>query len=289
MATDKELLPDADDKGMFDAALNDAPVETPEVAEPEPSSEERPRDEHGRFKPKEAEQPQAEASPQQAEEKPVEKPAEAKPETTDAIPAWRLREEAEARRAAEDRFQQTQRQLQALQRQLAQQRPPEKLPDLMESPDAFVQTLERRLTTQIEQRYIRASLSRAGRSYGEEFQKAWGAFDSSGDEHLLERVKASDDPGEEIMAWYRERETLREIGSDPKAYRQRLLDEAMKDPEFRKRAMEAWRGEANGNGQTRPAPIVQLPSLSQAPGGGGNIDTQPTTDAELFQYATARR
>src|SRR5687767_7232752 len=100
-----------DDKELFNAATSDevATVETPADT---PETVDQPRDEHGRFAPK-ASEPEAEQVTPQPE------PA-AQPEPQEAqVPSWRLREEREAREAAESRYREAQahfqRQMQELQ------------------------------------------------------------------------------------------------------------------------------------------------------------------------------
>jgi hypothetical protein len=64
------------------------------------------------------------------------------------------------------------------------------------------------------------------------------------DPALKARMQSSRDPGETLIEWHREQKTRQEIGGDLTAYKQRLRDEALKDPEFRKQAMEAWQADA---------------------------------------------
>jgi hypothetical protein len=301
MAGDEELL-SVDDKDVFAAALSDTPPAEPEQPSEEPKPEgERPRDEQGRFLPKaaDAETPQQPAP--QAEQPQAAEPAGERPPAEDAIPSWRLREvsqarreEAQARQAAEERSRVLEAQLQQLLRQARQQQPPEQLPDLIEQPEAYAQAIEQRIFRQFEQRDIQRSLHRADRQYGEEFRKAYEAFNSpqyANDAHLLERVRNSYDQGEAILAWHREQVALREIGPDPAAYRQKLEAESeaklLNDPAFRKKAMDHWRGEAS----SRPSSVTSLPNLARAPGSSrssGN-DEWPTTDAEIFADAARRR
>jgi hypothetical protein len=74
-------------------------------------------------------------------------------------------------------------------------------------------------------------------------------------------MQQSRDPGETLIQWHREEKAKAEVGTDLTAYKQRLRDEALKDPEFRKAAMEAWR--ANAEPLVNGRPRVELPpSLS---------------------------
>jgi hypothetical protein len=294
MAGDEELL-SVDDKDVFAAALSDQPPAEPEKPSEEPKPEgDRPRDEQGRFLPKAADAETPQPAPQSQEGQPT-----AAEPAGEAIPSWRLREEADARRReaearqkAEERSRVLEAQLSHLLQQQAHQqrsRQPEPLPDLIEQPEAYARAIEQRLTQQFEQRDIARSLHRADRQYGEEFRKAYEAFNSpqhANDEHLLQRVRNSYDQGEAILAWHREQTALREIGPDPSAYRQKLRSELMQDAEFRKEFMASMRAEAT----QKPSSVTSLPNLARAPGSAsGPRDDWPTTDAEIFADVTRRR
>jgi len=291
MAGEEELL-SVDDKDVFAAALSDQPpAEKPAEAEAEPKPEgDRPRDEQGRFIPKAADAETPQPAPEQAAE-PSKAEPEAKASPEEAIPSWRLREETQRRREAEERLAAASAQLQQFlnQARQQQQRQPEPLPDLIEQPEAYARAIEQRLTQQFEQRDIARSLHRADRQYGEEFRQAYEAFNSpqyANDEHLLQRVRNSYDQGEAILAWHREQTALREIGPDPSAYRQKLRSELMQDAEFRKEFMASMRAEAT----TKPSSVTSLPNLARAPGSAsGPRDDWPTTDAEIFADVTRRR
>jgi glycerol-3-phosphate O-acyltransferase len=90
-----------------------------------------------------------------------------------------------------------------------------------------------------------------------------------------------------ILAWHRQQKALREIGPDPKAYRQKLKAELLADPEFRREYGETLRSQAT----TRPSSVTSLPNLARAPGSAGRSasDEWPTTDAEIFADVTRRR
>ena len=70
-------------------------------------------------------------------------------------------------------------------------------------------------------------------------------------------MQQSSDPGETLIQWHREMKVRAEVGNDTKAYKDKVRAEFLKDPEFRKAAMEAWRGEAST--QVNGRPNVQLP------------------------------
>jgi hypothetical protein len=202
------------------------------------------------------------AQPQAVEPTKAEPVAADKPPPEEAIPSWRLREETQRRRAAEERLATASAQLQQFlnQARQQQQRQPEPLPDLIEQPEAYARAIQ-----------------------------AYEAFNSpqyANDEHLLQRVRNSYDQGEAILAWHREQKALREIGPDPSAYRQKLRSELMQDAEFRKEFMASMRAEAT----QKPSSVTSLPNLARAPGSAsGPRDDWPTTDAEIFADAARRR
>lgn len=111
------------------------------------------------------------------------------------------------------------------------------------------------------------------------------------------------------VEFLRERALLAEVGGDVNAYRQRLLEEALKDPEYLGRATEAARALAAGGSQpqlaaqSRAAPVPAraaqastqrapaIPSVNRAgsaSGAGAVIKSDPT-DEELMKEALAGR
>ena len=294
MAGDEELL-SVDDKDVFASALSDEPpaeqpAEAEIEAEPKPEGE-RPRDEQGRFLPKDKEAETPAPAP------PLEPLKEQEPQRTpeDAIPSWRLREETQRRREAEQLLAAREAQLQQYLQQARQQQPPEQPPDLIENPAAYAQYVRQQVLQEVrqielarEQREIKHSLERAGEVHGEEFSKAYQAFNAPAlrdDVRLLEQIRDSYDPGEAILKWYRQTEAMREIGTDPKAYRAKVEAELLADPEFRRKYGEALRSQATSR---QPSNVTSLPNLTRAPGSAGNsADDWPTTDAGIFSSVTA--
>jgi hypothetical protein len=100
---------------------------------------------------------------------------------------------------------------------------------------------------------------------------------------------SSHDPYGVIVRWHREGEVLRTTGGDINAYRQKVLDEAINDPDYRKRVMEAARGQAvaTGNSVARPVTpkVASSPSLGNIGAGGGDTQVIEPSDNELFQAA----
>jgi hypothetical protein len=104
---------------------------------------------------------------------------------------------------------------------------------------------------------------------------------------LAAQMRASSDPVSVAMKWHQGRRLWETTGGDPDAYKQRILDEAMKNPEFQAKVIEAARGQAPA--QTGSRPNIQLPpSLNKAAGSGTSTaaaDDNDTSDRALFAHA----
>lgn len=277
--TDEQLFSEATNAETLSAFENATPQ--PEPSPPEP--------------PKPAPEPPKPDAP---------KPPAPEPDTG-PVPPGRLREEAEARRRAERERDELQRQIVALaQRQQPppqQREQPPSAVDMFENPQGFVrqemapylEQLRNDFQNQREamslnyaiDRHSMETVSAARHALEEGMQRgdqgAWGTYN---------RAMQSHDPYGVIVRAYRESEQLREIGGDLAAYRKRVLEEALADPEYRKRAVEAARSQANGGGVYRPAgqPSAQAPSpsLGDIGASGGEAAPVEPSDIDLFRAAT---
>jgi len=267
-----------------------------------------------------------EAAAQEPEAPPQQPPA--KEDDGGNVPSWRVREineklrdERKAREESEHaartyqaqaaQFQQhlvaLQQQLQALQNPQKPQQP-QTPPNMFEDPDGFTGHWDQRLTAienglkgefQREIRKVRleSNLATTAHLYKEEFPEALQAFEQAAvnDQALKHRVFGSADPGGAIVAWHKERKALQEIGGDPTSYVQRKLDEALKDPAFLAKALEAARAQAGGHPvvstttaqpAARPNTVTQLPpSLRSVPGSSATADStglERMSEDELF-------
>lgn len=178
-----------------------------------------------------------------------------------------------------------QRRLEALEKK-PEPKPQEDEPDPLVDPKAYREHMERRFEERLLNERREMSLQSAHEKYQGEFEEAYKAAAERVDPALKAKMQASRNPGETLIQWYRERKTAEEIGGDLTAYKQRLREEALKDPEFRKAAMEAWQQEANGNvsQQSGARPAVRLPpSLSSAARSNTAIRSdEQKSDRELF-------
>lgn len=202
--------------------------------------------------------------------------ADGKPKVDDdapMVPSWRVREitadrhKAEAERDAVKRerdqlaFEQQEfrRRLAALEKPAAETE--EQEPDPLLDPKGYREHMERRFEARLANERRELSLQNARKVYKEEFDQAYEAAKQLVDPGLRARMQQSSDPGETLIGWFRELKMRVEIGNDPAAYRKKISDDLLKDPEYRKRAMEAWRAEAQVNQQTNGRPLL-APSLN---------------------------
>jgi len=272
-----------------------AQVETPQVEDVAEVAETTPRDERGRFAPKQAAEEQAEPVAQ-------EQPAAVEPQkdASQGIPPWRLKEEADARRAAEERAANHERELAEMRRQLQamqkQNEPKPAVPDIWENADGFVdhrtnQAIEP-IKGEISQLREYYSQRDAIREHGAEKVKA--AYDAlanglnARDPEVVavyQRAMASIDPYGDIMKWHKKQTIFSTIGDDPEAFVERQIEERLKDPTYQAKVLERIRGTA----QTRPSTVTPLPpSLNRATAAAALSGDEDDSDEGLLQSALRR-
>jgi len=241
--------------------------------------------------------------PTESEAGPPPQPPPAPKEAEPAIPPGRLREETEARRSAERERDEFRRQLdQVLLRQPVPKQEPPKRSDMFEAPSAFVQEEVKPLLDPVQERINAVtehySLQHAITRHGDEkvqgarkaLESAMGARDSEA-WSVYNRAMKSIDPYGEILNWHIGKEVISTVGSDLGAYKQRVLDEALKDPEFQKKVFEAARGQAVSQGNSVNRPVVpKLPSIGKVGAAAPSNEADDNmSDEELFHAATRRR
>lgn len=282
-----------DDKELWNAATEAEPAQAETVEQEQPEVG-QPRDEHGRFATK----------AQEPEQEPVgQAPVAQEPEPKEqGIPSWRLKEEAEARRAAEARLEEFNRREWQREQELAQLRqqlqqatqPQEQVDPYADLPGAIKQAtspFEGRLSSFESKMVLRASRAEAvvehGREAVSEMETAIQKAMQSGDPEmqlLSMQMRASDHPVGLAMKWHQNHKLVTQTGGDIESYKAKLLE----DPEFLNRALEAARLKA-GN-QQKPSSVVSLPpSLNKAAASMpvGNEDND-MSDGSLWRFATAR-
>jgi hypothetical protein len=289
-----------EEAGMLSSIMADEKPEVTEVAQPEPQPErtdERQRDESGRFV---AKQPEPEKAAEPATATP-----EATPEQKDDahVPSWRLREVREAREAAEKRAEDASRQSYAYQQQIAEmqrrleamEKPKQERVSIFENEDEAINQrlspIEQRIHATESRLLLRASRAEAIAEHGKavvaEAEAAIGkAMQSNhpGMTALAAQMRASEHPVELALEWYRRNSLFERTGGDLDGYVQKQMDEKLKDPAFLAKAMEAARGQAAG----RPSSIQIPPSLNKATGSGvssDDVDATDMSDRSLFKNA----
>ena len=207
----------------------------------------------------------------------------------DALKAKFEAQETESRKAISD----LNAKLELLLRQQAQQPQPKveaqapvAPPDIFEDPVGYqkyvAEQMEARLQAQSQQfeaRRIDSSMEMAKERHGDTFDAAFNALkavSNSGPEgrQFVQRLVSSPNPGEATVKWHQRQEALKEIGSDPAAYKARVAEELKQqlaaDPDFRKQLISGLTDEARRGDEGRPRNIVKLPpSLGRAQGGNG--------------------
>lgn len=287
-------MSDISDKELFEAALSNEPLADPVEATADETvvTDEvgQARDEKGRFAAKAQEDEPAQ------NEQPI--TADKQPDSGAQVPSWRLREVNEAREAAERRAQEAEQRATQFERQFAefqrqmqeQQRANQPQPDWYADPDtAFRQNInpiQDQLKAELQATRNQFSEMLARQSIGDakiDEIKQW-VNTRMDDPALNARVARSNHPWGELAKAYDEHKTLSEIGTDPNAYVQKKLDEALNDPAFLAKAYERARSQASG--QQPGNPIVKLPpSLNRATSAASpHDDPGDGSDASIFAH-----
>ena len=249
--------------------------------------------------PKEPEKKEPDKADKSAE-KPTDKPVE-KPDEREAIPAWRLREEADEKRKLAQENAELRARMQAFERQ-APQKP---APDIFENPSSFVrqevkpdlQELRDAILQEVREENSRTqAIIQHG---GETVQAAYTALQQgihAGDPNVkavLDAARGSRDPYGVITRWHKERTFYQTTGGDLEAYNKKQQEAYLSDPEFRKRAIEMERNAALQNGNTvyRPAQskVPNVPSLANFGAGGGDENVSEPSDDQLFRQAVSAK
>jgi hypothetical protein len=241
-------------------------------------------------------------SPEPKPEKPSGQQPPDKPEIPDApVPAGRLREESDARRRAEREATELRARLAAYEVQPRQQQPDKKL-DVFDNPAGFVkqevEPLFESFRQELQMTREAMSADNAVRVFGDEkVSAARAALEQGMARHepnawaTYQRAMASHDPYGVITRWHMDRETLTQIGGDLESYKQRILEEAMQNPEFHKRVIQAAKGQATGqiNRPVTQSKVPTLPSLSDIGAAGADEAINEPSEEALFRAAVSAK
>ena len=237
---------------LFDAAMSPEPsaepTSTPEASEPTPSSVE--------VKAPEPQQPSA---------------------GQESIPSWRLREEAEGRRVAEERARTLQSRVEQIEAHFRQQQKgSQEAPSWFEDPQAAMRAALEEYNRPLQERAhkfeMQMSRDMAEYRYGPEAvnlaekffmdARAKGILDPM--DH--ERVVSAPNRFAAVVEWYKRLYSLHTVGDDPEAWYAKRRDAELADPKFQAQYLEKIRGAA----ATRPAMTELPPTLSRSTAAAGN-------------------
>lgn len=222
---------------------------------------------------------------------------------SDAIPAWRLREEAENRRRLETELADLRKQL--AERPKADQPPPDPFSD----PEKFAQHMADQRISPVEQKLgqietfmsqMREQFSQtmAVQRFGQDkvieaaraMEQALAQRDPQATMVYQRALNGSFDPYGDIVNWHRQQTTFSQIGGDLEAYNKKVtekaLEEALKNPDFLQKAVEAARGNARPVVRGPVSP-TSLPSLNRATAAAS--DDEPEDVGEVFEQAFGGR
>src|SRR5215475_5941602 len=269
------------DKDLFRQAVDSpSPVQ---VADQAPAVQETPKPDDGAAAAPTPPTPAAPSPPEGAEA---------------AIPSWRLREEAEARRAAEERARTLEERLNQVITHVQQAEAAKKAPDFFEDPNKATQALivetlkpfaEELMRREENTRQALMYMGRmaASSAYGAEtVDEAEQAFLKARDAKTLdtndyEAVVQSPNRYDAVVKWHRRQSTLEAVGDDPRAWFEKELETRMADPEFQAKFLERVRTDASA----RPAQTNLPPSLSRVPAAAPNREKLDASDQGLFRFA----
>jgi hypothetical protein len=112
------------------------------------------------------------------------------------------------------------------------------------------------------------------------------AFDETASPAERQEVMNSLNPFITAVELQARKQVLSEVGTDPSKYRDKVLEDALKNPEFLAKAMQAAQAAAQANPTTRPpSNVTRLPSVARVGSAANIINTGPAeeSDAELLQ------
>lgn len=296
-------MSDVQDQELFDAAFADV---VPEAVEEKPQDQSKEEQQAKEEHPAEAvANPEASepANDTRQEQQPQREPAN--------VPSWRLAEEAQARRDAEQRLQEATRMAEEANRRAAeyenylrqqreqQQRQQQPVPDFLEDPDKFVAHGVKEaidpLHNSVQQVREYYSQQLAVQRFGEEtVNSAYKALDDAlkhrdpEASNLFARMQNAIDPFSLMVNWHKRNTVVSQIGDDPQAWFEKQLEERLKDPQTQAALLEKIRGQAQQNGS---APVTKLPpSINKMPAAREtqNADDADMSDAGLLDMALRR-
>lgn len=285
MAVEKPL-DQIDDKTLFPGLGDDPPPPSSALAEEPPASGDSPPPKPG--------EPEPEAPPAKPEAKPEAKAPE------ETIPSWRLREEAEARRAAEARVAELEAGIRTHVRQQEATKGQEKPVDFFDDPARATQDMVTQALSKVLEPHVKSTQRTLnylgqmtatqvhGKEAVSEAEKA--VFDAMDAGTLTtaeyESIVQAPNRYDAAVQWHKNKKALETVGNDPEAFFQRRLDEMLADPAFQAKVVDKIKGavsngNGNGNGQVRlPPSLSNRASAAPARESLGDL-----SDQSLWQHS----
>lgn len=251
-------------------------------------------------------EPEPVAAGEETQGEPVAEPASAEGIN---IPKHRFDEVNEKRKEAEERAREWEKQnnvlagqIQQIQQQLSQQpQTPQPQPEQGDLNDEFfadpvgfmnkqLAAKDAALQEQITRAKVETSLEMARQQAPDDFQAALDYVDSVRDPALNQRIMSSGvNAGKTLLDTYRQHKLMSETGGDLNAFRQKLRDEMLNDPETLKQLGEKLRAS-----QTTAAPggtpnIVIPPSVNSGTSSAPSSATErlPESEEDFFRDAVS--
>lgn len=266
-----------------------APVETVTQQEQQPS---QPRDETGRFASTQAQEPVA-GQPV------IEQPVAEHAQPSGGVPVGAVQAEREKRQAAQAESEALRREIAELRgmvqatRQPAPQPQQEQQPaSLWDDPDAYLKSqispLEQRLLAQAANFSMRMAIKEHGKEVFDAAEQALAQAANTPDgQQFISKLRASDDPAEDLIKWHKQQQAIARVGSDPDAWLNAEIERRLSDPTEQAKILERIRSGAASNTNRSQAPLTSLPpSLSRMPAGGNAPADGDMSDGALFSHAT---
>lgn len=305
-------MPDTE-QDIFDSAMSgevSEVIETPiQEAEPKPEPEVQPdarlRDEKGRFAPKAGDKPQETTQQTTPEVKPEPEPQQAteRQDRGEGIPAWRLREEADAKREWQAKAEQASRDAENARRELAaiqqrmsgverqlheKQNPP---PDMYADPEGYQRHQQQTYEQRLQMQAVAFSEQLARVKFGDElYDKAERELErhvqTNPHDPIVHVIRNSSRPAFEVVNWFQQREAQQRLGGKSiddllKEEREKLLN----DPAFLANAVEKAKATAKPAATTAN---TNIPSLNRATAAASNSIDEEMSDGNFLKSLLPR-
>jgi hypothetical protein len=140
-------------------------------------------------------------------------------------------------RAARQRYEAQVRDFQAREQERQRQQTAPKVEDLIfQDPAAYDRLIEQKIEQKTAHIRLESDMQMASMRHGQMFDAAWQHFFQScqngADPVSYFRVMNARSPGEEMVRWFNERRIMHETGGDLNAFRNRVAQQLLQDPEF---------------------------------------------------------